>query len=82
MRKLEEFIKMFAICLQTYKSLTNKLKNCNKSVNLTGLFFVENILIYLFKKDIRDVYGIIYIGVDNKDKYINNAINRFSGNVR
>ena len=64
MQKLEEFTKMFAICLQTYKNLANKLKNGNKSVNLTGLFFVKNILIYLFKKDIRNVYGIIYIGVD------------------
>ena len=64
MLKLADFTKMFAICLQTYRNLANKLKNSNKSVNLTGLFFVKNILIYLFKKDIRDVYGIIYIGVD------------------
>ena len=55
---------MFAICLQKFKNYANKLKTGNKSVNLTGLFFVKNILIYLFKKDIRDVYGTIYIGVD------------------
>lgn len=41
MQKLAEFAKMFAICLQTYKNHANKLKNDDKSVNLTDLFFVK-----------------------------------------